>query len=136
MRQHTTPLILQNGIAHRAEQFDLSSREYNEKWLQKIIQDNPTILPIEEIEPAFSSHVPICTELPTESGFCDNIFLNEDGYITLVECKLWRNPEARRKAVSQIIEYAKDLSRWSFSQFEENCLRASGNTHESILSII
>jgi hypothetical protein len=36
----------------------------------------------------------------------------------LVECKLWRNPEARREVVSQILDYAKELSRWSSSDVQ------------------
>jgi len=34
--------------------------------------------------------------------------LNDSGF-TIGECKLWRNPEARRKAVGQVLDYAKDL---------------------------
>ena len=29
----------------------------------------------------------------------------------LIECKLWRNPEARREVVGQILDYAKVLTR-------------------------
>ncbi len=32
----------------------------------------------------------------------------------LVEAKLWRNPEARRKVIGQILDYAKELSRWNY----------------------
>jgi hypothetical protein len=37
------------------------------------------------------------------------------GLPVLVECKLWRNPQARHQVVSQILDYAKELSRWSSS---------------------
>lgn len=40
------------------------------------------------------------------------------GLPVLVECKLWRNPEARREVVSQILDYAKELSRWSSSDVQ------------------
>jgi hypothetical protein len=33
----------------------------------------------------------------------------------LVECKLWRNPQARREVVAQVLEYAALLRRWSYA---------------------
>jgi hypothetical protein len=48
----------------------------------------------------------------------------------LVECKLWRNPEARREVVSQILDYAKELSRWSSSDVHREVryrLKRDGN---------
>jgi hypothetical protein len=52
------------------------------------------------------------------------------GLPVLVECKLWRNPEARREVVSQILDYAKELSRWSSSDVHRqvrNRLNSDGN---------
>ena len=51
---------------------------------------------------------------------------------SIVECKLWRNPEARRGAVSQILDYAKEISRWSYDELNDAVCRAarrSGNTN-------
>lgn len=136
MKQHTTPLIVEGQRIERVERINLSSTEYNESWLQGIVAQNASVLPIDEIEPAFSNQVSLCTELPTESGYCDHILINEDGYITIVEYKLWRNPEARRQALSQIIDYAKDLSKWSFAKFEKNCLRARKGKEQSLYEIL
>jgi hypothetical protein len=52
--------------------------------------------------------VPICTELNTPAGPIDNFMVSPSGLPVLVECKLWRNPEARREVVSQILDYAKE----------------------------
>src|SRR4029079_16508740 len=35
-----------------------------------------------------------------------------------VECKLWRNPEARRKVLAQIIDYASELKTWDYEALE------------------
>jgi hypothetical protein len=35
-----------------------------------------------------------------------------------VEAKLWRNPEARRKVIGQILDYAKELSRWNYETLD------------------
>ena len=52
------------------------------------------------------------------------------GLPVLVECKLWRNPEGRREVVGQILDYAKELSRWSSSDLQREvsrCLKRGGN---------
>ena len=67
---------------------------------------HPSLLPVDQIEPAFNTVVPICIELPMKSGFLDNLLVTPAGDLALVECKLWRNPEARREVVAQIIHYA------------------------------
>lgn len=49
----------------------------------------------------------------------------------MVECKLWRNPEGRREVVGQILDYAKELSRFTSSDLQREVnrrLRRSGGT--------
>jgi hypothetical protein len=79
----------------------------------------------------FSDAVPICTELNTgRAGAIDNFMVTPSGLPVLVECKLWRNPEARREVVSQILDYAKELSRWSSSDVQREVshrLKRDGN---------
>ena len=124
MKQHVTPVIIQNEKAVRLEKISLQEKTYNEDWIQGICFDNPNILPIDEIEPSFGGAVPICRELSTESGLCDIAYLNRQGFITIGECKLWRNPEARRKVVGQILDYAKDIAKWDYRKFELECLKS------------
>ena len=81
-----------------------------------MVASNPTVLPIAEIEPGFTPAISICTELPLASGFLDNLFVNPLGNLIGVECKLWRNSEARRKVISQIIDYAKDIQRLKYAE--------------------
>ena len=79
-------------------------------WLQRLIMRHPSLLPVDQIEPAFNTLVPVCIELPMQSGYLDNLLVTPTGDLALVECKLWRNPEARREVVAQIIDYAKEMS--------------------------
>ena len=104
------------------------SAPYDEAWLQRLIVNNPSLLPVGQIEPAFDTLVPVCTELPMKSGFVDNLLMTPAGDIALVECKLWRNPEARREVVAQIIDYAKDLSKWSYENLQDAIQRATKTT--------
>ncbi len=43
----------------------------------------------------------------------------------MVEAKLWRNPEARRKVVGQILDYAKELSRWDYEDLQREVSRST-----------
>ena len=96
---------------------------YDEKWLQVLIMANPSLLPVHEIELGFGDFVPVCMELPVGSGFVDNLLVTPRGDIALVECKLWRNPEARREVVGQIIDYATTMSRWSYKELQDAVAR-------------
>ncbi|WP_170249324.1 DUF4268 domain-containing protein [Methylobacterium haplocladii] len=64
-------------------------------------------------------------ELDTrKAGFADILFINPLGMPTLVECKLWRNPEARREVVGQILDYARVIREWTFSDLQREAARA------------
>ena len=97
---------------------------YNEDWLQELLFRSPEVLPIGEIDAAFAPAIPLCRELPTGAGPIDLAYVSESGRLTLVECKLWRNPEARREVVAQILDYAKEINRWSYEDLEGAVRRA------------
>jgi len=92
---------------------------YDEAWLQNLIMRHPSLLPVDQIEPAFTTLVPVCVELPVGSGFLDNLLVTPAGDLALIECKLWRNPEARRDVVAQILEYASTMSNWTYESLQE-----------------
>ena len=98
---------------------------YDEDWLQRLLFETPEVLPIGEIDPAFAPAVPLCRELPTAAGSIDLAYVSEQGLLSIVECKLWRNPEARRAAVTQILDYAKEISRWSYEELNDAVRRAA-----------
>lgn len=98
----------------------------NEAWLRDLLGHNPDLLPIEEIDSSFAPLVPLCTELQTEAGPVDAAFISPTGRLTLVECKLWRNPEARRKVIAQILDYARAVSRWSYADLQRQVTAATG----------
>ncbi len=97
---------------------------YDEAWIQTLIKNQPAILPVHQIEAVFEGLVSICTELPVASGFVDNLLITPEGNIALVECKLWRNPQARREVVAQIVDYAKDLSKWTYERLQDAICRS------------
>jgi hypothetical protein len=98
----------------------------NEAWLRDLLAENPDLLPIEEVDPSFAPLGPLCTELSTEAGPVDAVFISPTGRLTLVECKLWRNPEARRKVIAQILDYARAVSQWSYADLQRRVAAATG----------
>ena len=112
--QYATPILIRNGETIILQRVPFGERIFNEGWLQSLLFENPTILPFSDLEPVFDGSLPVVRELPTGAGPVDLMYMNSKGYITLVETKLWRNPEARRSVIAQVIDYAKDIAEWSY----------------------
>ena len=92
---------------------------FDESWLQELIRKTPNLIPSGEFEAIFSNLAAIGREVGTAVGPIDNMFISADGYLVLIETKLWRNPEARREVVGQILDYAKELARWTFEDLDQ-----------------
>jgi len=118
----------QDGSSARLEQVELEPRgagTFDELWLQHLIHAHPDALPLEQIEPRFGRPVAICMELPTRHGPIDNLLMTGDGDIVIVETKLWRNVEARRKVVAQTLDYAACLFEMDYSDFQAAALKGN-----------
>ncbi len=107
-----------NSASDHFERVALNA-SHNEAWLQARLFENPEILPFDELRTGTAKAIPVCRELPLSrtSGtvFLDLLGVTNEGRLLLVECKLWRNPQARREVVAQIIEYAALLRRLSYA---------------------
>ena len=54
-------------------------------------------------------------QLYTTAGYVNALYINELGRLILAEFKLWRNPQARREVIGQILDYTKELASWEYS---------------------
>lgn len=130
MDSRFAPLILIDRGSVRALRplsFQNSSVEgsYDERAIQDLMFKHPEAIPVSEIDASFAPLIPICVELDTrEAGIVDALYANHLGMLTIAEFKLWRNPEARRKVVAQILDYARVLSRWSYADLQREVSRA------------
>jgi len=97
---------------------------WSEDKLQEFLFAHPEVLPVERIEAFFAPLVPLAREVRLESGRLDLLFANGNGLLTLVECKLWKNEEARRSVIGQLLEYANDTSRLGFTELQAAIARA------------
>jgi hypothetical protein len=113
-------LIAADGEAMPLSRMALGTEPgFDERWLQQRLFAQPTLIPLERIEPGAGPLIPVFREfaLARAGGlvFLDMLGVTRSGRLVLVECKLWRNPQARREVVAQLIEYAALLRGFSFA---------------------
>jgi len=121
-----------------------SSGSYDEKWLQDQLHVHPELFPIEQIERGFGTLISLCCELSIplgggRQGFLDNLLVTRDGGLVLVEAKLWRNPQARREAVAQALDYAAAVFQMKYSDLQTAVLKArktSGLPYAGLFEIV
>ena len=137
-RQQGQPLLLTDAGSYALPALSLGAGpdQISEGELQLLLHTHPECLPITEIDPIFAKPVPLCTELSTPAGSIDNVMVTATGLPILIECKLWRNPEARREVVGQIIDYAKELTRWSASDLQREVARRVERPGNPIIALL
>lgn len=121
-----TPFMLDSqGNVERLTSLKFGSG-FDESWLQDQLYRNPQCLPLDEINPAYSELIPLGREVNTPAGPIDLLYVTPQGKLAIVETKLFKNPEARRKVVAQILDYAKELIHWSYADLQRETTRATG----------
>ena len=138
-RQQGTPYFISETNSLKLERVPLNEKLFQENWLQKLIHKNPQVLPIDEIESGFAPLISLGREISTSVGYIDNLYISPNGYLTIVETKLWKNPEAKREVVGQIIDYAKELTNWNFTKLNDGVKNSSqlyNNNSKGIIELI
>src|SRR5260370_5539561 len=67
------------------------------------------------------------------SGYTDLLGVDADGNILIVETKLAKNYEVRRKVIGQILEYAAYLWSMSYAAFDNLFLKREGKSISELL---
>jgi hypothetical protein len=120
-------LIEKSGGLEKAERVFLGDKkDKDEAWLRDTLFNNPEIIPTDEFDSAFGPLIPLCKELRTDAGPVDAVFINEGGRLTIVECKLWKNPQARREVVAQTLDYVSAIASWSYADLQRQVSAALG----------
>lgn len=112
-------LIGSDSTGNQLKPVDPGKTAYRENWLQELLRSHPDILPVADIEPVFYPLIPIGREVPVTAGYIDNLFISPQGYPVIVETKLWRNPEAKRDVLAQLLDYASSISDWTFEKLDQ-----------------
>jgi len=104
----------------------------NEAVLQHILYESPEVIPIEKLgEKLLKPKVFIKEAGLPGSGYSDLIGIDEEGSITIIECKLAVNTDIRRKVIGQLLEYAAYLWHMQHELFDGICCKAEkwGDKH-------
>ena len=113
-----------------------SSGGVDEATLQDLLFRFPQTLPIAAIDPAYAGAVPVCKELALPAGYADALYVNNLGRLTLAEFKLWRNPQARREVIGQILDYAKDLASWAYEDLQREVSKSLGKSGNALYDLV
>lgn len=68
-------------------------------------------------------------EFAVSMGSIDNLFITRSADIVIVETKLYKNPEATRKVVAQLVDYIKTVALDGPESFYELLLNAKGQIY-------
>lgn len=134
----TSSLLLDAALetATYLERVDLRSG-MNEHWLRDKIVEYPRIIPLNRIDPGAGDFISVCREFPLSkygsSVFVDVFGVTRHGRPVLIECKLWRNPQARREVIAQLLEYASLFRRLSYSDLTATLKSRFGMTGQNPL---
>ncbi len=96
----------------------------DESVLQDLLFRFPETLPIAAIDASYDGTIPVCRELSTPAGYVDALYVNPLGRLTLAEFKLWRNPQARREVIGQILDYTQAIASWSYEDLQREVSKA------------
>ncbi len=84
----------------------------SEAELQSLILRQPTLIP------GIGVDAVVVEEMQSGAGPTDICIVSAQGDITIIECKLASNAEVRRKIVGQVLDYASQIWRMSFHDFD------------------
>jgi hypothetical protein len=116
MRRDCVPFLIDQANVHTPlSRVCFANKEVAESYLQEIIHASPTSLPIDRLDRDYYPPVSLGCEILN----IDNLLISPTGKITIVETKLWRNPQATREVIAQAIDYASRLWEMEYSEFQQ-----------------
>lgn len=139
MSAFSRPIYIHDGQATTLERIPIATgaqEGFSEAWLQQMLFEHPDSLPIRDINPHIGNLIPVCIELGTDAGPADILYMTQTGQVVLVETKLWRNAEARRQVVAQILDYAKELSGWTYETLSKAVAMATKKGPSALMECV
>lgn len=111
------------GISARRD----DPNSFNEGLLQELIDATPNVLPVREYLPSTTTLFSLGREVPVDlganNGYIDNLLVTNDGYLVIVETKLYRNPEGIREVIAQTLQYGMAVGQMPVMELEARIKR-------------
>jgi hypothetical protein len=98
----------------------------DENEMRKLVQEHPEVLPLDDIAAGTAPIMVIGRNCPLPGGKADVIGVDEDGLLTIIQCRLSPQEGSMGLPVGQILGYAAALWGRSYDEFEADVLRPSG----------
>lgn len=95
----------------------------DEATLQRLLRDHPEVLPLDHLGSNVPPLLVVGRETALATGYADVVAVDPAGLVTIIEAKLDRNPEVKRKVVAQVLGYAASLWGYEYEQFELDVAR-------------
>lgn len=112
-----------SGISARRD----DPNAFNENLLQELIDATPNVLPVREYLPSTTALFSLGREVPVDlganNGYIDNLLVTNDGYLVIVETKLYRNPEGIREVIAQTLQYGMAIGQMTIMELEARIKR-------------
>lgn len=112
-----------SGISARRD----DPNAFNENLLQELIDATPNVLPVRECLPSTTALFSLGREVPVDlganNGYIDNLLVTNDGYLVIVETKLYRNPEGIREVIAQTLQYGMAIGQMPVMELEARIRR-------------
>lgn len=115
--------LVRGDEIHALRSTSMRSGEFGgdpEATLQTLFEKHPNIIPGKQIEPGNDDpprFVLLRRDMPVKGNSVGNLYVDQHGMLTVVETRLFENPESRREMVGRIIEYAADAAEaWGNGQ--------------------
>jgi len=114
-------VLMENGKVRSLTGKQFYTDDMNETWLQETLYQAGDLLN-QTSRDSLDPIIPLCRELPlrgsTSTVYLDILAVRASGRPVLIECKLWKNPQARREVVGQILEYGALLQGQSYADVD------------------
>jgi len=89
--------------------------------LDDLVVQQPSLLQIEQINVDFADPELVITQFIVDRNRIDVLLVNKEGRITIVESKLQKNLESKRKVFGQILDYATSIHNLDYETFSAKC---------------
>ncbi len=112
------------------------SNQQADDSLHNLIRQMPEFISIEDLEPEGAS-MKLCIEHSSANDTEDDgglIGIDDNGRITIVECRVANDSSVRREILGQALEYAATLWQMSYEEFDDMVVRSEGSSLVELMS--
>ncbi|MFC1713855.1 hypothetical protein ACFL6S_09310 [Candidatus Poribacteria bacterium] len=128
-------IAVRNGSDGEWKRMSVSNQQADDS-LHDLIRQMPEFISIEDLEPEGAS-MKLCIEHSSANDAEDDgglIGIDDNGRITIVECRVANDSSIRREILGQALEYAANLWQMPYEEFDDMVVRSEGSSLVELMS--